>query len=169
MHEFELKPIQSDAVPRALEKAERYRLLNEPAEAESICLDVLAIDPDNQVALVVLLLAVTDQFRAGPAECFAQAQAVIPRLTDEYQRQYYSGILWERRGHARALHGGPGTTTTAYHWIRKAMEFYELAERLRPHGNDDAILRWNTCVRLCQRFHLYPEVEEVYQPVLGED
>ncbi|MCI0638511.1 MAG: hypothetical protein L0Y72_02990 [Gemmataceae bacterium] len=169
MQEFDLKPIQSEAVPRALEKAERYRLLNEPAEAESICLDVLAIDPDNQEALVVLLLALTDQFRAGLAECFTQAQAVVPRLQDEYQRNYYSGIIWERRGHALALHSGPGSGSAAYNWIQNAMDFYETAERLRPAGNDDAILRWNTCVRLCQRFHLHPEAEEAYQPVLGED
>ena len=38
---FELERISIDAVPAALEKAERYRLLNEPLMAESICLDVL--------------------------------------------------------------------------------------------------------------------------------
>ncbi len=33
---FELKTLSPEAVPRALAKAERYRLLNEPGEAESI-------------------------------------------------------------------------------------------------------------------------------------
>jgi hypothetical protein len=28
------------------------------------------------------------------------------------------------------------------------MESYEKAAAVRPTGNDDAILRWNTCVRL---------------------
>ena len=45
---FQPKPISKDVIPSALAKAERYRLLNEPGEAESICLDVLQIEPDNQ-------------------------------------------------------------------------------------------------------------------------
>ena len=53
---FELKPLTADAIPRSLEKAERYRLLNEPGEAESICEDILRLDPDNQQALIALLL-----------------------------------------------------------------------------------------------------------------
>ena len=42
---FELKRLSADAIPAALEKALRYRLLNDPAEAESICHDVLRIVP----------------------------------------------------------------------------------------------------------------------------
>ena len=106
---FELKHITREAIPGALARIERYRLLNEPEEAESICLDVLAIDPDNQAALIMLLLALTDQFRGGPAELFAQAQAVLPRLHGDYNRLYYSGLIWERHGLARLSHGGPGT------------------------------------------------------------
>src|SRR4051794_10266893 len=105
---IDLKTISREAVPLALEKAERYRLLNEPAQAESICLDVLAVDPENQEALVMLLLALTDQFHDGPADCFQQAEAVVPRLRGEFERLYYRGIIWERRGYARASQGGPG-------------------------------------------------------------
>jgi hypothetical protein len=165
----EFKPISKEAIPQALEKVERYRLLNEPAEAESICLDVLAVDPENQQALVMLLLALTDQFRGGPPDCFRQAEAIVPRLRDEYERTYYHGIIWERHGHAQALRGVPGSATVAYAWVCKAMEFYEQAERLRPPGNDDALLRWNTCVRLIQRYHLHSEPADLFQPVLGED
>jgi tetratricopeptide (TPR) repeat protein len=166
---FDLKPISAEAIPQALKKAERYRLLNEPAEAESICLDVLAIEPDNQPALVMLLLALTDQFRAGPAEHFHSALAVLPKLTDEYERLYFAGLIWERHGHARALQGGLRSGHAAYEAVRRAMDYYERAEQVRPPENDDAILRWNTCVRLCQRYHLAPEAEEVYEPVLGDD
>jgi hypothetical protein len=165
----DFKPIHRDAVPQALEKAERYRLLNEPAQAESICLDVLAIDPEHQQALVMLLLALTDQFRGGPADTFRQAEAVIPRLHSEYERLYYSGLLWERRGYARAVQGGLGSGAVAFAWIQQAMGFYEKAEAIRPHDNDDAILRWNCCVRLCQRYHLQPEPRDVHPPVLGDD
>ena len=166
---FDLKRISPEAVPLALEKAERYRLLNEPDLAESICLDVLEIDPENQQALVMLLLALTDQFSTRRADCFNAAQAVVPRLKGEYERLYYSGIIWERHGFARANEGGPRSGPVAYGWVRRAMEYYEQAEPLRPRGNDDALLRWNTCVRLCQHYRLGPEPEEMFKPVLGED
>ena len=42
---FELKPLSQKPLPAALAKAERYRLLNEPSEAESICQDILAVEP----------------------------------------------------------------------------------------------------------------------------
>lgn len=165
----EFKTISRDAVPLALEKAERYRLLSEPAQAESICLDVLAVDPENQQALVMLLLALSDQFLHGTTDCFRQAEAVVAKLQGEYDRLYYTGLIWERRGYARAAHGGPGSATAAYGWLRQAMTFYEQAERVRPQGNDDAILRWNSCLRLCERYQLHPVAEEVLQPVVGDD
>jgi hypothetical protein len=165
----DFKPISRAAVPQALEKADRYRLLNEPAQAESICLDVLAVDPENQQALVALLLALTEQFHTGSGECVEQAEAVVPKLRGDYERLYFSGLIHERHGYAHAARGGPGSAKAAYHWIHQAMDFYEKAERIRPAGNDDALLRWNSCIRLCQRFHLHPEPEEVFQPVLGDD
>ena len=165
---FELKPISPEAVPAALEKAERYRLLNEPEEAESICLDVLAVDPANQTALVMLLLALTDQFRTDHGHCVRQALEVLPRLGGEYERHYYAGIIWERRANARLAQGGPGSGGVAFEWLRKAMDCYEHAERLRPHGNDDAILRWNTCARQVQRHGLTPEPEEQFEPALED-
>jgi hypothetical protein len=165
----DFKPISRDAVPLALEKAERYRLLNEPAQAESICLDVLEVDPENQRALVVLILALTDQLLPGPADCFQKAQALVPRLHGEYERSYYSGIIFERLGYARASRGGPGSGSIAYRWVRQAMDFFEQAEKLRVPGNDDALLRWNSCLRLCQRYQLHPEPEERLQPALGDD
>jgi hypothetical protein len=165
----DLKPIHRDAIPNALEKAERYRLLNEPAQAESICLDVLAIDPEHQQALVMLLLTLTDQFRAGHADTYRHAESVLPRLHGEYERLYYAGLIWERRAYARAVQGGLGSTAVAYAWIVQAMNFYQQAERVRPHDNDDALLRWNSCVRLCQRYRLAPDPADVHPPVLGDD
>jgi hypothetical protein len=165
---FTLKSIAPEAVPGALSKAERYRLLNEPELAESICQDVLAIEPDNQAALVMLLLALTDQFRGGPPDLLVQAQAVLPRLHGEYERLYYGGIIWERHCLARLSLGGPGSGQVVYQCLSKAMDFYERAEQVRPAGNDDAILRWNTCARVCQRHRLAPEEEEHFQPALED-
>jgi hypothetical protein len=148
---FELKPLTREAMPKALEKAERYRLLNEPAQAESICLDVLRIDPENQQALVVLLLALSDQFEQGVADAVTRVREVLTRLRDEYERLYYAGILVERRARAKLQHGGRGSEFVAYEWLREAMTWYEKAEAIRPPGNDDALLRWNTCARILTR------------------
>src|SRR5213594_4306714 len=157
---FELKPLTQEAIPKALEKAERYRLLKEPAQAESICLDVLQIDPANQKALVMLLLALTDQFEQGMAGTVTQAREVLTRLTDEYARLYYAGIIAERRAGARLQHGGRGSEFVAFEWLREAMTWYEKAEAIRPAGNDDALLRWNTCARILTRNHPWSSRDE---------
>ena len=158
---FEPKPISRDAVEHALEKAERYRLINDPSSAESICLDVLSVDPDNQQALVTLLLAITDQFPEAPTEGVQRAQEVLPRLHDPYRRTYYAGLICERCAKAQMRTGMLGSGEMAYHWLREAMTWYEKAELQRPAGNDEAILRWNTCARLLGRHaHLRPSSEE---------
>jgi hypothetical protein len=158
---FELKPISLDAVPAALEKAKHYRLLNEPRPAESICLDVLEVDPDNQEALVLLVLAASDQIERRQLEGVRLAQQYLERVRDEYAREYYGGLICERRAKAVLQEQRPRYQYHAYEWFRRAMEHYERAERLRPHGNDDALLRWNTCVRILQRNReLAPEPEE---------
>lgn len=164
---FELKPLSREAIPGALAKAERYRLLNEPWQAESICLDVLRIDPDNQQALVMLLLALTDQFDEGLAGVVAQARELLPRLRGDYERAYYAGIICERQAKARLRKDGPGSGVPAYEWFREAMGWYEKAEAIRPPGNDDALLRWNTCARfLMSHPHLAPGLEEWVEPYL---
>ena len=146
MH-FELKSISAQSIPEALAKVQRYRLLNEPSLAESICLDILAIIPDHQQALISLLLAQTDQFRSK-VNAVATAQDVLSRIKGDYERAYYAGIIWERLGHARIQQGAPGVAAAAYHSLRAAMGHYETAAKFSVPGNDDAILRWNTCARV---------------------
>lgn len=160
---FELKPLSEEAIPAALEKAMRYRLLNEPAEAESICHDVLRTDPDNQHALVTLLLAITDQFGRGYGGSVAQAKDVLPRLRDVYERTYYAGIILERRGKALLLQGGAGAGFEAYQCLREAMTWFEKAEDIRPPGNESTRLRWNACVRLISRHKLTPRPEQLHE------
>jgi hypothetical protein len=162
-----LKALAREAVPAALAKAEHYRLLNEPGEAESICLDVLRVDPDNQQALVVLLLALTDQFEEGLADRVKQARDVLPRLSADYPRAYYAGIICERQAKAQLKQGSPVSGYLAYDSLRDAMGWYERAETLRPPGNDDALLRWNTCVRILARNpHIQPEPVDRSEPPL---
>jgi hypothetical protein len=163
---FDLKPLSPDAVPRALEKAEHYRLLNEPGEAESICLDVLRVDPDNRDALIIQILALTDQFDGFGVEA-SRALALLPRLPDAYERAYYAGIVHERRAKAQFRRGGPGSGFAAYEGLREAMRQFEAAEAIRPQGNDDAILRWNTCARLlAEEASLVPAPRELVEPQL---
>jgi hypothetical protein len=159
------KAITREAIPAALEKAERYRLLNEPGGAESICLDVLAVDADHQDALVTLLLAITDQFDEDTAANVRRAREVLPRLRDEYRRAYYAGVIDERHAKALLRRGVLRSGEAAYGLLRSAMRSYEEAEKSQPAGDDESILRWNTCARLlAANPQLRPGEQEAYEP-----
>jgi hypothetical protein len=158
---FDATPIviSPESIPRALERAMRYRLLNDPEQAESICLDVLAVDPDNQEALVTLILALTDQFTASEAPpTVAEVRAHVDRLATDYQRHYYTGIICERR--ARSFLRRPMARAFAYEAFREAMTWFERAAAIRPDADDEALLRWNSCVRTIRRNSLKPRSEE---------
>jgi len=164
---MDLKPITPEGIPAALEKAERYRLLNDPWAAESICLDVLETDPSNQQAVIALLLSITDQLGEELGHGVRRARELLPRITDDYERAYYAGIICERRARTQLLGGAPGSAQIAAEWCREAMMWYEKAERIRPHGNDESILRWNTCVRMLGR-HEPASAPQDYEPVLDD-
>ncbi|MGE3841018.1 MAG: hypothetical protein AB7I50_05470 [Vicinamibacterales bacterium] len=163
---FELKPLSKAAIPAALAKAERYRLLNQPMSAASICEDILHVDPDRHDALVTWILALTELFsESNTTTVLSQAQDLVHRLPTDYERAYYSGIICERRGWALLSHATPGAGVLAYDWLRDAMRCYERAESMRPADNDDAILRWNTCARLLmQHPQLHERVDEPHMP-----
>jgi hypothetical protein len=145
---FELKPISQAAIPRAIAKAERYRLLNEPQEADSICRDILRTDPDNQEVMVMLLLSITDQFARGSDQHMFDAQRVLEKLRGDYERAYYSGIVCERWVKAQLKDGAHGGSASG--WFLEALDWYQKAQALSPPGNEDAVLRWNACVRFLE-------------------
>ena len=149
---FELKPLSPEAIPAALEKANRYRLLNEPGAAESIYLDILAVEPENQDAIKNLVLAMSDRFAKDYAVGDRRIQDFIAKMPTDYERAYYTGIVFERRAKAVLNKGG----INAYELFAQAMEWFEKAESIRPAGNDDAILRWNGCARIVTRNNLSP-------------
>lgn len=164
---MELKSLHKDAIPGALAKAERYRLLHEPWQSESICQDVLRIDPQNEQALITLILALTDQFDQGAR--VEEAKELVAHLESEYDRFYYSGLISERRAYCLLHQSRHGSGPIIYEWLHEAMNWYEKAEAVRPPQNDDALLRWNTCARVLSR---HPQIkkatEEQREAILSE-
>jgi len=146
--EHEFKTISKSGIDEALAKVQHYRYLNQAEEAESICRDILAADPENQMALRQLGLAITDQFTGGAADRFNEAHSSFEKLTNNYERSYYLGILHERRAKAQLRAGHRSHTLRSS--FESALQYFEEAEKVRPKGNDDAILRWNRCLRLMQ-------------------
>ncbi|HUF03621.1 MAG TPA: hypothetical protein VMM38_05530 [Aridibacter sp.] len=152
----ELKPLSKEAVPAALDRAKHYRLLNEPAAAESICRDILRVDPGNQEAIITLVLSMSDRLARDYAVGDPKFREYLDRINDEYLRAYYTGIVYERRAKAILKKGPEGSESNAYEIFRQALEWLEKAEAIRPEGNDDAILRWNGCVRVMEANALRP-------------
>lgn len=153
--EFALKPISKDGVNAALEKAEQYRLLNQPRLAESICQDILLVDSGNQKAKITLLLALTDQFGFSSSTAARKAQDIAGSLTDNYAKLYYTGIIRERQGSASLASSNPGSDFDAYEWYLEAMDFYEQADAANKDSkNEDPVLRWNTCARIIMQYSL---------------
>lgn len=145
---LKLKSISPSGIAEAISKVELYRYLNEPEEAESICRDILAVDPSHQLGLRMLGLAITDQFTGEASDRHAEVEKIFATLSDPYQRLYYTGLLHERRAKAQLRAGRDAHTLLPL--LEQALQGFAEAEKIHPRGNDDAILRWNRCVRLLQ-------------------
>ena len=162
--DLRLKTISKSGIDEAFSKVTLYRSLNEPEEAESICHDILAVEPDNQLAQRMLGLAITDQFTGQASDRYAEAESLFEHLTDPYERYYYLGLLYERRAKAQMRIGRPPSAFVGL--FKHAMRYFEEAEKIHPPGNDDSVLRWNRCVRL---LHKLPEVELEQPETIFED
>lgn len=167
-NQFKLKPLSKDAVDSALSKAEHYRLLNSPKLAESICLDILEVDPGNQKVKTILLLSLTDQFGHSVSTVAKQAQELANELTDEYSQLYYMGIIHERQGNVSLDSELHGSDWDAYDWYMEAMDLYQRAEKKSPPGNNDAVLRWNTCARTIMQFNLQERPADAINPTMDD-
>jgi tetratricopeptide (TPR) repeat protein len=166
--EYKLKRISTAGIPEAMAKAQLYRSLNEPEEAESICRDILAVDGQHQLALRILGLALTDQFTGGPSDRVRETEETFQRLSDPYERVYYAGIVYERRAKAQFNAGQPPHVLLPL--FEQALHTFAEAEKISPLGNDDAILRWNRCVRLLQnRTYVWDVWEQERVPLDIED
>ena len=161
---YQLKSISKPGIAEAIAKAELYRYLHEPEEAESICRDILVVDPNHQLATRMLGLAITDQFTGAASDRYAEVQSIFQSLRDSYERNYYTGLLLERRAKAQ-LHSGC-SAHILLPLVEEAMRCFAEAEKIRPAGNDDSILRWNRCVRLLEsrpEFHAVHPGPEAFE------
>lgn len=162
--ELKLKNISKSGIAEAISKATLYRYLNEPEETESICHDILAVEPENQAALRMLGAAITDQFTGQPSDRYAEAEGAFRQLSDAYERHYYVGLLYERRAKAQMRAGRPIQMLVGL--FQEAMQHFEQAEKIHPPENDDAVLRWNRCVRLLEKL---PQADGEQDEVTFED
>ncbi len=144
----QLKVISRAGIAEAIAKAELYRYLNEPEEAESICHDILAVDSGHQLARRLLGLSITDQFTGYAGDRYSEVAEIFEGLRDAYERAYYTGLLYERRAKVQLRSGYSAHILLPL--IEDAMRCFAEAEKIRPPGNDDSLLRWNRCVRLLQ-------------------
>ncbi len=160
--QYDLKYISPAGIAEAINKVELYRSLNEPEEAESICRDILNVEPGHQLALRLLGLTLTDQFAGGASDRYRETEQIFQRLNDPYERLYYAGILYERRAKAQLKAGLPAYALLPL--FEQALRAFAEAEKVRPLGNDDAILRWNRCVRLLQTDAYVRDVREQERP-----
>lgn len=168
MHDYALKKLAHKDLGTALEKAGIYRDLNQPEEAESICRDILEVEPKNEKALRILGLALTDRFVERRVGLFEEAMKIFALLPSEYERVYYTGVAWERLGKAQLARGEGHNALAA---LEHALDAFEKAEKLAPPQAPDPILRWNRCVRL---LHSHPLLQDAFdaphsrQPHLGD-
>jgi hypothetical protein len=154
-----LKTLGNSAIPAAIEKAKHYRLLNDPFDAESICRDILEIEPDHQEALKVLILAITDTL-VGGSQRVREARGYLERLTSEFDRHYLLGLILERVGKSYLSQTTAESAIAAYDRLSQAMQQFEMAQACHDGDHDDAVLRWNSCARLIEFHNLHPSSVE---------
>ena len=102
----------------------------------------------------------TDRFAKGYGVSETEARELLGRITGEYERFYYSGIIAERRAKVKLTQNTPGCRFHAFDLFQEAMNWFEKAEKIRPAGHDDALLRWNTCARIIERNKLVQSVKK---------
>lgn len=155
-----LKPLTQKNLEAAVAMAAHYRALNQPDEAESICRDVLGVAPTHEAALRTLGLALTDRLATDTA-AFDEALATFARLPAEYDRVYFAGVAWERRGKAQLA----VSAHDALHAYEQALDHFAKAESLAPAEKPEPLLRYNCCVRaLTSNPELLRELDRRKQP-----
>jgi hypothetical protein len=129
---FDLKTLAGGGL-RALAKAERYRLLNEPSGPKVSASTRSRPTPTTRPSQRCSWPSPISPSRLGDPE----AWSTVGRLRDEYERAYYTGIIHERRAKALPL-TKRRAGSRAHEWIREAMANYE---RAGPSGPRTTTMR----------------------------
>lgn len=146
---WKLKELGARNLGAALALAKHYRDLSQPEEAESICRDILRVNPEEGDALRTLGLALTDRFPTAWRTLFDEACSIFAKLDSEYERVYYTALAWERYAKAELE---AGHAQSALHAFEEAMQGFEEAERLSAADDPAPILHYNRCVRALGSF-----------------
>ena len=160
---MEYHKIDKDSIEDVLERAKQYRSLLQPDMAISICMDIFAVDKNNQEALVIYILALTDQLSQSESKVHQKKITdSIKRLDSKFLQHYYSGIFFERQ--ARSLLKHSMSRSFAYAEFIEAIAEFEIAEKKAPEHCADPILRYNSCIRTIKKENLQPrqEFDELY-------
>ena len=160
---MEYHKIDKDSIEDVLERAQQYRSLLQPDMAISICMDIFAVDKNNQEALVIYILALTDQLSQSESKVHQKKITdSIKRLDSKFLQHYYSGIFFERQ--ARSLLKHSMSRSFAYEAFIEAIAEFEIAEKMAPEHCADPILRYNSCIRTIKKENLQPrqEFDELY-------
>ena len=155
--------IEKTSIEEVLERAKQYRSLLQPEMAISICLDIFAVDTNNQDALVIYILALTDQLSQSESKVHQnKITESIKKLDSEFLRRYYSGIFLERQ--ARSFLKSSMSRSFAYDAFIEAISEFETAEKMAPEHCADPILRYNSCLRTIKKENLQPrqKFDELY-------
>ncbi len=160
---MEYHKIDKDSIEDVLDRAKQYRSLLQPDMAISICMDIFAVDKNNQEALVIYILALTDQLSQSESKVHQKKITdSIKRLDSKFLQHYYSGIFFERQ--ARSLLKHSMSRSFAYEAFIEAIVEFEIAEKMAPEHCADPILRYNSCIRTIKKENLQPrqEFDELY-------
>ena len=160
---MEYHKIDKGSIEDVLERAKQYRSLLQPDMAISICMDIFAVDKNNQEALVIYILALTDQLSQSESKVHQKKITdSIKRLDSQFLQHYYSGIFFERQ--ARSLLKHSMSRSFAYEAFIEAIAEFEIAEKMAPEHCADPILRYNSCIRTIKKENLQPrqEFDELY-------
>ena len=160
---MEYHKIDKDSIEDVLERAKQYRSLLQPDMAISICMDIFAVDKNNQEALVIYILALTDQLSQSESKVHQKKITdSIKRLDSKFLQHYYSGIFFARQ--ARSLLKHSMSRSFAYEAFIEAIAEFEIAEKMAPEHCADPILRYNSCIRTIKKENLQPrqEFDELY-------
>ncbi len=160
---MEYHKIDKDSIEDVLERAKQYRSLLQPDMTISICMDIFAVDKNNQEALVIYILALTDQLSQSESKVHQKKITdSIKRLDSKFLQHYYSGIFFERQ--ARSLLKHSMSRSFAYEAFIEAIAEFEIAEKMAPEHCADPILRYNSCIRTIKKENLQTrqEFDELY-------